>query len=78
MKLEFIKYVVNSEVDFIEDGIEKIKVHLTVVSKSIADVNNIMPVLTSDVYLVNLNTQTGVEMDNQRLEVSINYLNSLS
>lgn len=78
MKLEFIKYVVNTETDFIEDGIQKINVHLTVVSKSIADVNNIMPVLTSDVYVVNLNTQTGVEMDNQRLEASINFLNNLA
>lgn len=57
--------------------LKKIKVHLTVVSKSIADVNNLMPPLTSDVYLVNLNSQTGVEMDNQRLEASINFLNNL-
>jgi hypothetical protein len=46
MQLIFKKYIVNTETDFIEDEVDKIKVHLTVCSGIENDVNGIMPLKT--------------------------------
>ncbi len=72
MELEFKEYIVNSESDFIEDGIDKIKAHLTV---CVQDVEQKLPILTYDLYVINLNTQTGIEMDEQRMKESIEFIN---
>lgn len=76
MTLEFIKYIVNKEEDFIEDDVDKIKAHLTVVSKIREDVNNELPLMTFDLIIINLNSQTGIEIDEQRLAASIEFVNN--
>lgn len=68
--------MINSEVDFIEDEIKKIKTHLTVCVKVEDDIDNIVPVLTYSLYVINLNSQTGEEMDKQRELESIEFVNS--
>ena len=76
MQLIFKKYIVYTETDFIEDEIDKIKVHLTVCAGIEGDTENIMPLKTYDVYVINLNSQTGVEMDSQRESESIAFVAS--
>ena len=76
MNLIFKKYIVNTETDFVEDEIDKIKVHLTVCSGIENDVNGIMPLKTYDLYVINLNSQTGKEMDSQRKSESIAFIES--
>jgi len=74
MQLIFKKYIVNTETDFNEDGVDKIKVHLTVCAGIEIDTENIMPMKTYDVYVINLNSQTGEEMDSQREAESIAFV----
>jgi len=76
MKIIFKKYIVNSEIDFIEDEIDKIKVHLTVCAGIEEDIDNLFNPLTYDLYVINLNSQTGIEMDNQREKESIEFINN--
>ena len=76
MQLIFKKYIVNTETDFIEDEIDKIKVHLTVCAGIEGDTENIMPLKTYDVYVINLNYQTGVEMDSPRESETIAFVAS--
>lgn len=76
MQLIFKKYIVNTETDFIEDEIDKIKVHLTVCAGIEHDTENIMPLKTYDLFVINLNTQTGEEMDSQREAESIAFIES--
>lgn len=76
MKIIFKDYTVNSEVDFIEDDIKKIRVHLTVLAKPEEDVEDLFSPLTYDLEVINLNSQTGEEMDEQRLNESIQFINS--
>jgi hypothetical protein len=76
MKLIFKKYIVNTETDFVEDEIDKIKVHLTVCAGIEGDTENIMPLKTYDLYIINLNSQTGEEMDSQRQSESIAFIES--
>lgn len=76
MKIVFRNYIVNNERDFIEDGISKIETHLTIFSGAEEDINKILPSLCDDIYVINLNTQTGEEMDKQRLEESIQFINN--
>ena len=78
MQLIFKKYIVNTETDFVEDGIDKINTHLTVCAGIEEDINNIIPLLTFDLYVINLNSQTGVEMDEQRTIESIILVNNLN
>lgn len=74
MQLIFKKYIVNTETDFVEDEIDKIKVHLTVCAGIEADIENIMPLKTYDLFVINLNSQTGDEMDKQRESESIAFV----
>lgn len=78
MQLIFKKYIVNTETDFVEDGVDKINAHLTVCVGVEEDINNIIPSLTFDLYVINLNSQTGVEMDEQRTLESIILVNNLN
>jgi hypothetical protein len=76
MKIIFKKYIVNSEVDFVEGEVEKINTHLTVCAGIEEDVDNLFNPLTYDLYVINLNSQTGVEMDEQRELESIQFINN--
>jgi hypothetical protein len=76
MKLIFKEYLINSEVDFIEDEIKKINTHLTVCVKVEEDISDVIPPLTFDLYVINLNSQTGEEMDEQRTKESIEFVNN--
>jgi len=76
MKLILKEYLINSEVDFIEEEVKKIKTHLTVCVKAEDDINDVLPVLTFDLYVINLNSQTGNEMDDQRQLESEEFVNS--
>jgi hypothetical protein len=76
MQLIFKKYIVNTETDFVEDEIDKIKVHLTVCAGIEDDTGNIMPLKTYDLFVINLNSQTGEEMDSQRKSESIAFIAS--
>jgi hypothetical protein len=74
MKIIFKKFIVNTETDFVEDEIDKIKVHLTVCASIEGDTENIMPLKTYDLFVINLNSQTGEEMDIQRESESIAFI----
>lgn len=64
MELVFKKSVVNSEVDFVDNGVDKINVNITVVCDLIG-VNNTNEIALS-LTVINLNSQTGEEMDADR------------
>ena len=71
MELIFNRSVVNSETDFEENGIAKINVNITVVCDLVGtnNTNEIALPLT----VINLNSQTGEEMDIDRM-IAINDL----
>ncbi len=73
MKIELKEYIVNSESDFNEDDLDKIKVHLTV---CVQDTDKIIPVITYDLYVINLNSQTGEEIDEQRFNEATEFVNN--
>ena len=64
MNLVLKRTVVNSETDFTENGIEKINVYMSVVCDLVGtnNTNEIALPLT----VINLNSQTGEEMDADR------------
>jgi hypothetical protein len=73
---EFTRYIVNKEEDFIEDGVDKISSHLTVCVGVVGAVDNKPPEMTRDLIVVNLNSQTGAQMDAQREAACIAYVAS--
>ena len=66
LKFRFKNYIVNNEEDFVEDGIDKILVKLTVCIETVGTIGNTPPIMTRDLEFINLNSQTGEEMDAQR------------
>jgi len=71
MELIFKRSVVNSEIDFVENGIDKINVDITVVC-DLVGVNNTTEIALP-LIVINLNSQTGEEMDIDRM-IAINNL----
>jgi hypothetical protein len=71
MELIFKRSVVNSEIDFVENGIDKINVNITVVC-DLVGVNNTTEIALP-LIVINLNSQTGEEMDIDRM-IAINNL----
>lgn len=71
MNLVFKRAVINSETDFDDNGVDKINVNITVVCDLVGtnNTNEIGLPLT----VINLNSQTGEEMDIDRM-VAINDL----
>lgn len=76
MKLIFKKYLVNQEVDFIEDEIKKIDAQLTIFVRIEEDIDELFAPLTYHLNVINLNSQTGDEMDNQRLSEAIVFVDN--
>lgn len=64
MELVFKRSVVNSEVDFDDNGVDKINVNITVVC-DLVGVNNTTEIALP-LTVINLNSQTGEEMDADR------------
>ena len=64
MELVFKRSVVNSEIDFVENGIDKINVDITIVC-DLVGVNNTTEIALP-LTVINLNSQTGEEMDADR------------
>lgn len=75
LQFEFKNYIVNSEID-IADG--KVQANLTVCFVPTGDEKNIVPTITADLIVINLNSQTGIEMDEQRKEESITFVEKLN
>jgi len=71
MELIFKRSVVNSEIDFVENGIDKINVNITIVC-DLVGVNNTTEIALP-LIVINLNSQTGEEMDIDRM-IAINNL----
>jgi hypothetical protein len=71
MELIFKRSVVNSEIDFVENGIDKINVDITIVC-DLVGVNNTTEIALP-LIVINLNSQTGEEMDIDRM-IAINNL----
>jgi hypothetical protein len=74
MKIELIKYIVNSEVDFIENEVDKIKVDISVVC-SLVGANNTNEI-SLPLTVINDNSQTGDQMDTQRMNEVLNLINT--
>ena len=74
MNLVFKRAVVNSETDFIDNGVDKINVNITVIC-DLVGVNN-----TNEIGLpltvINLNSQTGEEMDIDRMIAINEFINN--
>lgn len=65
MKLELKRYVINSEVDFIENGVDKIKVDISVICDLVGASNS--NEISLPLLVINENSQTGDEMDRSEL-----------
>lgn len=72
MKLELVRYVVNSEVDFVENEVDKIKVDISVICNLVGDNNTNEVALPLTV--INNNSQTGDQMDAQRMSEITNLI----
>lgn len=66
INFEFRGYRVISEVDFIEDKNERIECTLEVSIGVVGDIDNLIPTIKREIVVINQNTQTGVQMDEQR------------
>ena len=71
MNLVFKRAVINKETDFIDNGIDKINVDITIVC-DLVGVNNTTEIALP-LTVINLNSQTGEEMDADRM-IAINNL----
>ena len=71
MNLVFKRAVINKETDFVENGIDKINVDITIVC-DLVGVNNTTEIALP-LTVINLNSQTGEEMDIDRM-IAINDL----
>lgn len=74
MKLELKRYVINSEVDFIENGVDKIKVDISVICDLVGASNS--NEISLPLFVINENSQTGDEMDTQRISEINNFINT--
>jgi hypothetical protein len=74
MNLTFKHAVINKETDFVENGIDKINVDITIVCDLIGT-NNVQEIALPFV-VINLNSQTGEEMDIDRMIAINDYVNN--
>lgn len=74
MNLTFKHAVINKETDFVENGIDKINVDITIVC-DLVGANNTQEIALPFV-VVNLNSQTGEEMDIDRMIAINDYVNN--
>jgi len=74
MNLQFKHAVINKETDFVENGIDKINVDITIVCDLIGT-NNVQEIALPFV-VINLNSQTGEEMDIDRMIAINDYVNN--
>jgi len=65
MEIQFNKYIVNSEVDFVDNGVDKIRTSISLIVNVVGANNSNEMVIPVEV--VNLNSETGDEMDAKRL-----------
>lgn len=74
MNLNFKHAVINKETDFVDNGIDKINVNITIVCDLIGT-NNVQEIALP-FEVINLNSQTGEEMDIERMLAINNYINN--
>jgi len=74
MNLTFKHAVINKETDFVENGIDKINVDITIVCDLIGT-NNVQEIALPFV-VINLNSQTGEEMDIDRMIAINDFVNN--
>jgi hypothetical protein len=65
MEIHFNKYIVNSEVDFVDNGVDKIKASISLIV-NVVGANNFNEMVIP-VEVINLNSETGDDMDAKRL-----------
>lgn len=65
MEIQFNKYIVNSEVDFVDSGVDKIRTSISLIVNVVGANNSNEMVIPVEV--INLNFETGDEMDAKRL-----------
>ena len=65
MELQFKKHIVNSEVDFVDNGVDKIRTSISLIVNVVGANNSNEMVIPVEV--INLNSETGDEMDAKRL-----------
>ena len=75
MKLNFIDYIVESETNN-DDG--TFTTILTCRYKLDGDINNLFGIQTAQLTLIQSNSLTGFEMDEERLKLSTDYVNSFN
>lgn len=76
MEFKYKNYNVESENDFKEGGIDKIRTVLTVYFEIVGD-SKYLPILNEQIIVINLNSQTGEEMDEQREEEAANFVKNI-
>ncbi len=74
LQFELKNYIVNKEEDFVEDWVDKIRSFLTVCVGTVWMKNGRPPLMTADLEVINLNTQTWVEMDEQRRQECVAFV----
>jgi len=74
LQFELKKYIINKEEDFIEDWVDKIRAFLTVCIATVWMKDGRPPLMTADLEVINLNTQTWEEMDAQRRQECLDFV----
>lgn len=74
MKLELKEYRVDSEADIEESGVTKVLAFITIIANLIGDNNSVE--VNIPIQVTSLNSDTGNDMDTQRLTACENLLNN--
>ncbi len=74
MNLTFVRYDVLQEIDFVENEVDKIRVNISVVCNLVGDNNT--NEISIPILVINENSQTGDEMDAQRINEINNFINT--
>ena len=74
MKLELKEYRVDSEADITENGVAKVLAFITIIANLIGDNNSVE--VNIPIQVTSLNSDTGKDMDAQRLAACENLINN--
>lgn len=78
MELTIENLVINKESDFIEDGIDKVKADISIICRLTSNNIQIAYPVVIPIEVVNLNSETGVEMDSKRETEANNLINKIN
>lgn len=78
MELTIQNLVINKESDFTEDGVDKVKSYISIICSLKSNNIQIAYPVVIPIEVVNLNSETGAEMDSKRETEANNLINQIN